>query len=396
MKTMRIFVLGIMALALALAPGYAEAAVILKVEDPALPDGVVEVVDNGAGDINALVGLITTAIDVGGISTIINAISRLDRAMPRLVLDLEGYETFSDSVKFSLTDTDFTVAENTPGRALVWGVQDAGNSSSFTFAGDANNGEFVEGFTLITYNETEPEYEFGQVGSVPALSPGSLTLSAVVEKGTNVEKVIETTFVMILQVGESTARDCPPFISNETISRLGTIGDGCVIQGSTIEDGDVNVKNVTGFSMTRSVVSDGDVDIEDVGGAVTVQRNRVLNGDIKITGTTASNVRGNIVNGTIAIRENDSPSVIRNAFSNNNMVVSDNTGSTVVEQNNGLESSNLEVDNNETVTVTNNTTGRDITCEDNDELIASGNEADRNLECPKDDGLFGGDGLFGD
>jgi hypothetical protein len=170
---------------------------------------------------------------------------------------------------------------------------------------------------------------------------------------------------------------------------LGTIGDGCVIEGSTIEDGNVSVKEVTGFSMSRSVVSNGDVDIEDVGGAVSVQRNRVTNGDIEITGTTAPNVRGNIVNGRIAIRENESPSVIRNAFSNSNMVVSDNTGSTVVEQNTGLESSNLEVDDNATVTVTNNTTGRDITCEDNNNLIASGNEAARKDECPKDDGLFG-------
>jgi hypothetical protein len=384
MKTMHLLCVAVLALALALAPGYAEAAFILKVEDPALPDGVVEVVDNGDGDINVVDGLITTAIDVGGISYFINAISRLDRTTPRIVLDLEGYQTSSDSVTFSVTDTDFTVAENTPGRALVWGVQDAGNSSSFTFAGDTNNGEFVEGFTLITYNETEPELEFGEEGSVPAV--GSLTLSGVVEKGTG--GVIETTFTMILQVGQSTARNCPPNISNETISLLGTIGDGCVIEGSTIEDGNVSVKEVTGFSMSRSVVSNGDVDIEDVGGAVSVQRNRVTNGDIEITGTTAPNVRGNIVNGRIAIRENESPSVIRNAFSNSNMVVSDNTGSTVVEQNNGLESSNLEVDDNATVTVTNNTTGRDITCEDNNNLIASGNEAGSKLECPKDDGLF--------
>ena len=99
-------------------------------------------------------------------------------------------------------------------------------------------------------------------------------------------------------------------------------------------------------------------------------------------------MRGNIVNGRIELRENDSPSVIRNVFSNNNMVVSDNTGSTVVEQNTGLESSNLNVDNNATVAVTKNTTGRDIECEDNDDLSASRNSAGRKLECPKDDGLF--------
>jgi hypothetical protein len=275
-----------MALALALASGSAEAKLILKVEDPALPAGVREVVDNGDGDINIANGAITTAIDVVGVSNVINAISRIDRTIPRIVLDLEGYQTPSDSVTFSVTDTDFTVAENTPSRALVWGVQGAGNSASFTFAGDTDNGEFVEGFTLLTYNETEPEYEFGEEG-VLVSAVGSLTLSGVVEKSTIFEEVIETTFTMILQVGQSTARDCPPFISNETISRLGTIGDGCVIQDSTIENGDVSVREVNGFSMTRSVVSNGDVDIETVGGAVTVQRNRVTNGDIEITGTTA-------------------------------------------------------------------------------------------------------------
>jgi hypothetical protein len=286
MKTIHLLFVAVLALGLALTSGSAEAKFILKIEDPALPNGVLEVVDNETGDTNDALGFITTGIEENGISTLINAISyTIDKTTPRIVLDLEGYQTFSDSMTVSLTDTDFTVAENTPGRALVWGVQDPDNSSSFTFAGDTDNGEFVEGFTLITYNETTSETEFSQEGSVPAV--GSLTLSGVVEKVTNLEEPIETTFTMIFQVGQSTARDCPPLISNETIVRLGTIGDGCVIQDSTIENGDVSVNEVTGFSMTRSVVSKGDVDIENVGGAVTVQRNRVTNGDIQITGTTA-------------------------------------------------------------------------------------------------------------
>lgn len=385
MKTIRILYIGIMALALALASGSAEARLILKIEDPALPDGVVEVVDNGDGDTILAEGVISTLISTETVDPyIVNAISRPERTTPRIVLETSFYETFSDSVKFSVTDTDFTVAENTPGRAFLTGLQEPGNSASFTFAGDANNGEFEEGFILTTYNTTETnvDYTFQQEGSVPAV--GSLTLSGVVEQGTNVEALIETSFMMILQIGQ--LRDCPPNISNETISRLGTIGDGCVIEGSTIENGNVSVKGVTSFSMSRSVVSNGDVDIEDVGGAVTVQENSVNNGDIEITGTTAPNVRDNIVHGKIAIRENDSPSVIRNAF-NNNMVVNDNTGSTVVDQNTGSGSSNLEVNNNATAAVTNNTTGRDILCRDNDNLIADGNKADRKLECPKT-GLF--------
>ena len=387
MKTIRILFIGIIALALALASGSAEAAFILKVEDPALPDGVLEVVDNGDGDTNVLDGAITTLIDVGGISTIINALSKIDRTTPRIVLDLEGYQTFSDSVKFSVTDTDFTVAENTPGRVLVWGVQDAGNSSSFTFAGDTDNGEFVEGFILKNYNETEPEYELVQEGSVPAV--GSLTLSGVVEKGTNVEEVIETTFSMILQVGQSTARDCPPTIGSETISRLGTIGDGCVIQNSTIEDGDVIVENVgVGFIMNRSVVRNGDINIENVEGLVELFGNRVTNGGIEIEKTDFPSVTYNVVNGPITIRENNAPIVHTNIFSNANMDVRDNTGTAEILRNVGVGSANLEVDENATVVVKNNTTNRDITCEDNEDLLASGNEADRRLECPKEEGLF--------
>ena len=53
---MRILALGIMALALALASGSAEALLVLKVEDPALTDGVLQVEDNTAGDINPVVG----------------------------------------------------------------------------------------------------------------------------------------------------------------------------------------------------------------------------------------------------------------------------------------------------------------------------------------------------
>jgi hypothetical protein len=120
MKTIHLLFVAALTLTLALASGSAEAEFRLKVEDPALPDGVIEVVDNGDGDTNVLDGAITTLIDVGGISTIINALSRIDRTTPRIVLDLEGYQTFSDSVTFSVTDTDFTVAENTPGRVLVW------------------------------------------------------------------------------------------------------------------------------------------------------------------------------------------------------------------------------------------------------------------------------------
>ena len=384
MKTMHPAFVASLALALALASVSAEARLVLKVEDPALSGGGFEVVDNGDGDLIQAEGVISTLIErEGGVSALVNAISRVERATPRILLEVGGYQTPSDSVKFSVTDTDFTVAENTPGRALVWGIQDVGNASSFTFAGDANNGEFEEGFILTTFNASEAEYEFSEQGSVPAV--GSLTLSGVVEQGTNVEALIETSFMMILQIGQ--LRDCPPNISNETVSRVGTIADGCVIEDSIIQNGNVNVNEVTGFSMSRSVVSNGNVDIENVGGAVTVEGNTVNNGDIEITGTTAPDVEGNTVNGRIELRENDSPSVTSNTFSNSNMVVNDNTGSTVVDQNIGLESSNLDVNNNATATVTNNQTGRDIVCRDNETLVANGNEAARKLECPKT-GLF--------
>jgi sulfur relay (sulfurtransferase) DsrF/TusC family protein len=97
MKTMHILALGIVALALALASGSAEALFVLKIEDPALDGGVFQVVDNQQPeDINPLDDIITTAIDENGVSTIINAISSEDKTLPRLVLDLVGYQSHSD------------------------------------------------------------------------------------------------------------------------------------------------------------------------------------------------------------------------------------------------------------------------------------------------------------
>ena len=388
MKTMRILSLGIMALAIALAPGYAEAAFILKVEDPALPDGVREVVDNGDGDINPLEGLITTAIDVGGISTVINAISAQDKTSPRLVLDLEGYQSPSDSMTVSLTDTFFDVDQEAQGHATVTGIQDVGNVATFTFSGDGSNQPFEPGFTIATGSVSEPEISSVQAVSVAPV--GSLTLSGVVEKGGSFEAGLETTFTMVLLVGKSTEINCPPNILGETVSRLGEVGDGCVIQDSTIADGDVQVKNVDfGFTITNSVVRNGNIDIENVSGLVTVDRNRVTNGDIEIKATDTPRVTRNVVNGDMTINENVDPRVARNAFSNGDMIVRDNTGRTVVVQNVGSGTANLEVDENARAVVRDNTTGRDISCKDNVILDARGNEADRKVECPKQEG-----GLF--
>ena len=237
MKTIRILFIGIMALALALASGSAEALLVLKVEDPALPNGVLQVEDNGAGDLNDAVGFITTGIDENGVSTVINALSSQTKTLPRLVLDTEGYQTLSASATVSLTDTDFEILEQTPGQATAVGIQELGNVSTFTFSGDGANQPFTPGFTITTFSSSQPEINFLQEVSVAPV--GSLTISAVIEQGTSFEEVFEATFTMVLQVGKSTARDCPPTISGETLSNLGVVGDGCVIQDSTIEDGDV-------------------------------------------------------------------------------------------------------------------------------------------------------------
>ena len=92
----------------------------------------------------------------------------------------------------------------------------------------------------------------------------------------------------------------------------------------------------------------------------------------------------------MTINENDNPRVSRNAFSNGDMIVRDNTGRTAVVQNIGLGTANLEVDENELAVVRDNTTNRDISCKDNVLLDASGNKADRKVECPaeEDGGLF--------
>ena len=386
MKKIHIIFVAVFALALALASGSAEAQLVLKIEDPQLTGGELQVIDNSAGDLNILEGLITTAIDANGISTIINAISSRDKTAPRLVLDLEGYQSPSDSVTFSLTDTDFDVLEE-PGQATVVGVQEVGNSASFTFSGDGDNQPFAPGFTITTFSSNEPE--INSVQEVVVAPVGSLTFSGVVEKGGSVE-VLETTLTMVLQVGKSTEINCPPNILGETVSRLGNVEDGCKIQDSIIEDGDVRVKDVAGFSIVNSKVRNGNIDIENVSGVVKVDRNKVTNGDIEIKESNTPRVTRNVVNGGMTINENDNPRVRRNAFSNGDMIVRDNTGRTAVVQNIGLGTANLEVDENELAVVRDNTTNRDISCKDNVILDASGNEADRKLECPKPerDGIF--------
>jgi hypothetical protein len=389
MKTIRILFIGIMALALALASGSAEALLVLKIEDPALPNGVREVVDNETFDLTDKIGIITTLIEENGIDAIINAISAQTKTQPRLVLDTEGYKTFSDSATVSLTDTDFEILEQTPGTAFLAGVQDVGNVFTYTFSGDGANQPFVPGFTIKTGNAILPDMDT-PVGEVLVAPVGSLTLSAVIEKGTSYEEALETVFTMVLQVGKSTLTPCPPAIIGEMLSKLGVVGDGCVIQDSTIEDGNVHVKDVSGgFTISNTVIGNGDLDIENVTGPVTVDGNRVTNGSIEIKQTDAARVTGNIVYGQISIIENNSPTITDNAFTDANMGVRDNTGQAVVSRNTGSGNANLQVDKNATVEVTDNRTNRDISCEENGVLTHDGNVADRKLECPKDDGLFG-------
>ncbi len=388
MKTMHILALGIMALALALASGSAEAQLVLKIEDPALIDGVLQVEDNDlVWDLNPLEGIILAVINENGVSTVINAISSQEKTAPRLVLDLDGfYFSPSDSVTISLTDTDFKISEETPGQATVAGLQDTGNVASFTFSG--GNQPFEPGFTITTGSVSEREISAVQDVSVAPV--GSLTLSGVIEKGESVEELIEMTFTMILQVGKSAEINCPPNILGQTVSMLGKVEDGCVIQDSIIEDGDVQVKGVSGFSIVNTKVRNGNIDIENVSGLVTVDRNKVTNGDIEIKETDTPRVTRNVVNGDMTINENDNPRVARNVFSNGDMIVRDITGRTGVVQNIGLGTANLEVDENARAVVRDNTTNRDISCKDNVILRASGNEADRRVECPKqeDGGLF--------
>jgi hypothetical protein len=360
----------------------------LKIEDPALPNGVREVVDNETFDLTDKIGIITTVIEENGIDAIINAISGQTKTQPRFVLDTEGYKTFSDSATVSMTDTDFEILEQTPGQAFFGGIQDVGNVFTYTFSGDGANQPFVPGFTIKTGNVILPDLDT-PVGEVSVEPVGSLTVSAVIEKGTSYEDALETVFTMVLTVGKSTLTPCPPAILGETLSKLGVVGDGCVIQSSTIEDGNVHVKDVSGFTIFNTVIGNGDLDIENVTGPVTVVGNRVTNGSIEIKQTDAARVTGNIVYGQISIIENNSPTITDNAFTDANMGVRDNTGTAVVSRNTGSGNANLQVDKNATVEVTDNRTNRDISCEENVNLTHDGNVADRKLECPKDDGLFG-------
>jgi hypothetical protein len=176
--------------------------------------------------------------------------------------------------------------------------------------------------------------------------------------------------------------NCPPSIIGMTVAGVENVSDDCVILDAIIENGDVNAKQVANFYMQETEVRDGDIEVDAVDSSTQITRNRVLNGDIKVTGSQNVGVYLNIVNGELDVNGNDGATVDGNIV-NGNIKVDENSGLDItrVIQNIATGNGSITVEDNEVVEVTDNRASRDLKCKDNQQVIASGNNAQRKLEC---------------
>lgn len=393
MKTMRILSLAVMALALALAPGVAKADFVLRFDNPDTTAIDFEIRDQGAGDTAPAEGLISVAIEESGLTVVASAESKADRGSPDLLLSINFLRYSGGSLEISLTDTDFTVdAPQEVSASVLAGFVEGGESIRFDFFGDNFNGEFEKTSEIVSIgplpspdlNISFPDQQ-GSAGPV-----GSLTMSAFAVGGSGSEFEINTSFTMALQFNPGAPpppveAECPPNIIDRTVDGVKVVGD-CLISGSTIERGDVEVSGVANFEMQSSRVKSGDIDIKNVETSVVVIGTIVDNGGIEVSESVGVVIDDNIVNGKISVSNNEGAKVIRN-FSNADVEVSRNTGSgefsTKVRRNIVIGTGNIDVDDNEVARVIRNKVSRSIECEDNGRLISRGNEAGQKNECPK-------------
>ncbi len=292
-----------------------------------------------------------------------------------------------------MTDTDFAVAAPTQSFASVLaGFIEGGESIQFGFFGDSFNGEFAKTSEIVSIGPLpSPDLNISFPNQQGSAGPvGSLTMSAFAAGGSGTEFEINTSFSLALQIGGSGAPpvgevECPPNITGVTVDGVKVVGD-CLISGSIIERGDVEVSGTDNFRMESSRGKDGDIDIENVGSSVAVIGSIVDNGGIEVSESVGVVIDDNIVNGKISVRNNEDAAVLRN-LSNADLEVSHNTGSgensTKVRRNIVIGTGNIDVDDNEVARVIRNKVSRSIECEDNGRLISRENEAGQKNECPK-------------
>ena len=391
MKTMHILSLAVLVLALALAPGFVQADLVLEFDDPDT-SGIDFQVKDGGPDDNAkdIVGLIEYTIDSDGLSVGASAVTSIsDRTRPDLLLNIVALSYTGGSLNIRVTDTDFGVSVPTPAAASVLALTfegGEGSTISFDFYGDTENGEFVKGFNILSVGpEPSPSSDFNLLEAPGSAEPvGSLTMSASVVGVTE----INTAFTLKLKVNAPVPVECPPNIIGRTVDRVDSVSDGCVIDDAIIENGDVNVNGVDNFRIFSSTVKDGDIDIKNVTTSVEINGNAVNNGKIRVIQSSGVEVNKNIVNGQIVLQNNTGVRANRNITSSD-IEAENNKGKTIVNRNIVTGTGSIKVDDNEIARVIKNKVAHNIECEDNVKLISRENEAGQNDECPKPDrGLF--------
>jgi hypothetical protein len=185
------FIFSGMALALALASGSANAELALKFDDPETAGVDFLIRDGEPDDLNPAPGVIDVIIESeNGLSVTAAASSSLDQAdSQQLRMSIELLEYSRGSLQMALTQTDVVLDEPAGLVGVLGATVTGGQTIRYDFYGDEGNGEFVNGFDILSLGPVETPNGInypGQEVTVVGLDPdaGSVTLSAFLDQGT--------------------------------------------------------------------------------------------------------------------------------------------------------------------------------------------------------------------
>ena len=178
------------------ASGQANATLVVTFDDPDTP-GVDYRFEDGdfPGDINPIPGVMSIVVTDGastGLEIVATALSKPfvprpdddpDAPVRQNIVIVSDAMSYPGSLTISVTDTDFDLPNATVGDAAVTGSIAGGTSVNVGFFGDTQNGEFEQGFEIVSVDHDltqDPDLPYTDL-SGPANPVGSLTMSAVID-----------------------------------------------------------------------------------------------------------------------------------------------------------------------------------------------------------------------
>jgi len=178
------------------ASGQADATLVVTFDDPDTQGVDYRFEDQDfPGDINPIPGVMSIVVTDGastGLEIVATALSKPfvprpdddpDAPVRQNIVIVSDAMSYPGSLTISVTDTDFDLPNATVGDAAVTGSIAGGTSVNVGFFGDTQNGEFEQGFEIVSVDHDltqDPDLPYTDL-SGPANPVGSLTMSAVID-----------------------------------------------------------------------------------------------------------------------------------------------------------------------------------------------------------------------